>query len=114
MYSQLSLSEQRHSVNPYCRAFPTDVSCTVPNVGAAGGEQNHNGLCILSQNIINEKMYLVIWIWLVLLMMISLPYMLFRISTVLFENVRFALIMSSGTNTHIFHMANFVIINVWT
>jgi hypothetical protein len=27
-------------------------------VGAAGGEQNHNGLCILSQNIINEKMYL--------------------------------------------------------
>jgi hypothetical protein len=30
--------------------------------------------------------------------MISLPYMLFRISTVLFENVRFALIMSSGTH----------------
>ena len=55
MYSQMTLEEQRKNVNPFCRAFPTDVSCTVPNVGAAGGEQNHNGLCILSQNIINEK-----------------------------------------------------------
>ncbi len=59
MYTQMTLEEQRRTVNPFCRAFPTDVSCTVPNVGAAGGEQNHNGLCILSQNIINEKMYLV-------------------------------------------------------
>jgi hypothetical protein len=39
MYTQLSASEQRQTVNPFCRAFPTDVSCTVPNVGAAGGEQ---------------------------------------------------------------------------
>ena len=44
----------------------------------------------------NDKMYLVIWIWLVLLMLISLPYILFRISTVLFDNVRFALLMGSG------------------
>lgn len=101
MYSQMSLVEQRQNVNPFCRAFPTDVSCTVPNVGAGGGEQNHNGLCILSQNIINEKMYLVIWIWLVLLMLISLPYIFFRISTMFFENVRFALIMSSGKHDRI-------------
>ena len=44
-----------------CAVFPTEVSCTVPNIGAAGGEQNHNGLCVLSQNIINEKIYLIIW-----------------------------------------------------
>ena len=65
------------------QVFPTEVSCTVPNVGAAGGEQNHNGLCILSQNIINEKMYLVIWVWMVTLIIVVLPYILFRISTVL-------------------------------
>jgi hypothetical protein len=35
------------------------VSCTVPNIGAGGGKQDSNGLCILSQNIINEKLYLV-------------------------------------------------------
>ena len=57
-------------INPFCQVVPTEVSCTVPNIGAAGGEQNHNGLCILSQNIINEKMYLVIWFWLVLLMIL--------------------------------------------
>ncbi len=48
-------------VSPFCSTFPTEVSCTVPNIGAAGLEQNHNGLCILSQNIINEKIYLIIW-----------------------------------------------------
>ena len=49
--------------NPMCAAFPTEVgnhqdcwsnfstevSCNVPNIGAAGGAQNHNGLCELTQ-----------------------------------------------------------------
>ena len=29
--------------------FPTEVSCNIPNVGAAGNEQAHNGLCVLTQ-----------------------------------------------------------------
>jgi hypothetical protein len=63
-------AEQKVVINPFCKVFPTEVSCTVPNIGAAGGEQNHNGLCILSQNIINEKMYLAIWFWLIILMIL--------------------------------------------
>jgi len=35
--------------NPMCAVFPTEVSCTVPSVGAAGGEAFSNGLCILTQ-----------------------------------------------------------------
>ena len=57
-FLNIFLTEQKNQINPFCAVFPTEVSCTIPNVGAAGGEQNHNGLCILSQNIINEKMYL--------------------------------------------------------
>ena len=49
--------------NPMCAVFPTVTSCDIPNVGAAGGEQIHNGLCVLTQNIINEKIYLVLWFW---------------------------------------------------
>ncbi len=48
-------------VSPFCSTFPTEVSCTVPNIGAAGLEQHHNGMCVLSQNILNEKIYLIIW-----------------------------------------------------
>ena len=35
--------------NPLCAVFPTEVSCNIPNVGAAGNEQAHNGLCVLTQ-----------------------------------------------------------------
>ena len=59
-YATLTATEQKAEINPLCQAFPTEVSCTVPNIGAAGGEQSHNGLCVLSQNIINNKMYLII------------------------------------------------------
>ena len=67
----LSRAEQKVVVSPFCAVFPTEVSCTVPNIGAAGGEQNHNGLCVLSQNIINEKIYLVIWWYLVFVIIVS-------------------------------------------
>ena len=41
-------------LNPMCNIFPTVVSCDLKTIGTSGGEQNWNGLCILSQNIINQ------------------------------------------------------------
>ena len=80
-------------INPMCKAFPTEVSCSLPNVGAAGGEQIHNGICVLSQNIINEKMYLAIWFWLVLLIIISPLCIFYRIMTLFFDGFRTALLI---------------------
>ena len=42
----------------YKSAKYAQISCDVPAMGAASGYQIHNGLCVLSQNVINEKMYL--------------------------------------------------------
>ncbi|QQP58449.1 Innexin [Caligus rogercresseyi] len=36
-YWLLSRDVRENSVNPFCQAFPTEVSCTVPNIGAGGG-----------------------------------------------------------------------------
>ena len=99
-YYMLTPEEQKIAVNPLCEAFPTEVSCDVPNVGAAGGTQNANGLCILSQNIINEKMYLFIWFYMVLLIFISVPYFMFRICTCFFDYVRYALLISKCGRTN--------------
>jgi len=78
--------------NPMCAAFPTEVSCNVPNIGAAGGAQNHNGLCELTQNIINGKIYLVLWFWYAFLVPVSFIFGFYRLFTILCYTIRFNLL----------------------
>ena len=92
-YGRLSHAEREVAVDPFCSTFPLEVSCTVPNVGAAGGEQNHNGLCVLSQNVINEKMYLAVWFWTVFLVFVIPLFLIYRTLTLLFRCVRAGLLM---------------------
>merc|ERR1719370_2226129 len=81
--------------NPLCAVFPTEVSCNIPNVGAAGNEQAHNGLCVLTQNIINEKIYLGLWFWFVFMGITSTIFTFYRISTIFFDKLRFMLIFKT-------------------
>jgi len=99
-YYQMSVPERKHQINPMCAVFPTEVSCTVPNIGAAGGEQNHNGLCVLSQNIINEKIYLIIWWYLSVLVILSVVFTCYRLCTLFFDQLRFALIYAKIANKY--------------
>merc|ERR1719244_2172075 len=78
--------------NPMCAVFPTEVSCSIPNVGAAGDAQSHNGLCVLTQNIINEKIYLVLWFWYAFLIPYSVLSLFYRVFTLFFDSIRFGLI----------------------
>ena len=77
-----------------CAAFPTEVSCNIPYIGAAGGKAISNGLCVLTQNNINEKLYLVFWFWFVFMFVVSVFAITYRLITILSEDVRFYLIYS--------------------
>ena len=68
-------------------------SCTLPTIGAAGGTQEQNGLCILSQNIINQKMYLVLWFWMTFLIILTPICLIYRLVTIFFDCFRSALLM---------------------
>merc|ERR1719500_354291 len=81
--------------NPLCSVFPTEVSCNIPNVGAAGNEQAHNGLCVLTQNIINEKIYLFLWFWFMFLFCVSIFFVFYRICTLFFDKLRFQLLFKT-------------------
>ena len=50
--------------NPMCNTFPTIVACKFKYTGPGGGLTDYNSYCILSQNIINDKIYLALWFWL--------------------------------------------------
>ena len=84
-YYLLPKDEAKYERDPFCSTFPTVVRCDYQDVGAAGGKQNHDGLCILSQNIINQKVYLVLWFWYNLLFIISSAHLMFRVSTMFLQ-----------------------------
>jgi len=91
-YYSHPFSERKHLRNPVCSTFPTVTSCNIPNVGAGGGDQTHNGLCVLTQNIINEKIYLILWWWYAILAPLSVLFISYRIITIFFNGIRFGLI----------------------
>ena len=88
-YYSLSKRERMGSTNPFCAAFPKEVSCDMPTVGASGREQWHNGLCVLSQNVINEKIYLALWFYLVFTMFCCCVFWFYRVSTLYFPAFRY-------------------------
>ena len=47
--------------DPFNLIFPKMTKCILNTYGPSGTIQNHDGLCILPINIMNEKMFLIIW-----------------------------------------------------
>jgi len=53
--------------DPMTRVFPRLTKCIYKKFGASGSIQTHDALCLLPINVINEKIYVFLWFWLVLL-----------------------------------------------
>jgi len=79
--------------NPLCTVFPTVTSCTFHSVGTGAGEQKFNSLCILSLNIVNEKVYLILWFWFFSLLLLSGLQLLARLATMAIPPLRLGLII---------------------
>ena len=104
-YNGMSYGQQQVSTNPLCNTFPLEVSCSVPNFGAGGGIQELNGMCVLTQNIINQKMYLVIWFYMVFLISILPVCIFYRVLTLFFDYFRSALLI--GKEVIFFYFSQF-------
>ena len=65
-------SDTENLTNPMCSVFPTITSC-VYHTGAVTGDKpgKHSLLCFLGQNVVNEKIYLGLWFWLIFLFFAS-------------------------------------------
>ena len=58
-------------VPPQERLFPLLAKCSIHNIGSSGSTQTQDALCLLTVNLINQKVFLVIWLWLALLLATS-------------------------------------------
>ena len=46
-----------------CEVFPKVATCMFVNYGRAGGSNEQNAICIINLNMINDKVFAIIWFW---------------------------------------------------
>jgi len=68
--------------NPMCEVFPTEISCIINTGADTGGYDQRNFLCILTNNLLNQRYFFVLWLWWAFLLLFSLLGLVFRLATI--------------------------------
>ncbi|RWS28271.1 Innexin inx2-like protein [Leptotrombidium deliense] len=79
-------SESTHSSkfrDPLMKIFPRQVKCTFEKYGFSGTLEKIDSLCLLPQNAVNEKIFLILWVWYVFLLIIATFVLITRATYVL-------------------------------
>eukprot|EP00094_Tigriopus_californicus_P008845 TCALIF_08526-PA protein Name:"Similar to inx2 Innexin inx2 (Schistocerca americana)" AED:0.58 eAED:0.58 QI:0/-1/0/1/-1/1/1/0/266 len=89
-YFSLPYEEQRLAgvVDPMCEIFPKQVGCYYSRYGLGGGKDSRHGMCVLGLNMINDKVFLLIWLWDYFIIFIGIIRLVTRGSQVCSANVR--------------------------
>lgn len=80
--------DQEDRIDPMIYVFPRMTKCTFHKFGTSGNIEKHDALCILPLNIVNEKIYIFIWFWLLFLGFLSSLVIVYRIVIVFSPYIR--------------------------
>jgi len=94
--------------DPMCNAFPTLVSCSFLKPSVTGNLDSISTMCILSQNIINEKIYLFLWFWYVLLFALSALLIFYRMALIFIPGLRMTLLQLKFKRNAFSKVTNFL------
>ncbi|XP_037871916.1 innexin inx7 [Bombyx mori] len=75
----LETKDWSHIVDPLELVFPKVTKCIFHKYGPSGSIQQHDALCVMALNIIHEKIYTVLWFWLLFLFIVSLLAVIWRV-----------------------------------
>lgn len=96
MFSEM-LPENR--IDPMARVFPKVTKCTFQNYGPSGTVQSIDGLCVLPLNIVNEKIFVFIWFWFLIVAAVSAVNLLYRVLVIVVPHLRVFLMKSNSRLT---------------
>ena len=100
-----SETDQMDRVDPMIKVFPRMTKCTFHRYGSSGDVQKHDALCILPLNIINEKIYIFLWFWFILVAIVSGIILVYRVAIIFFPHLRYRALRSRARFTDRFHLA---------
>jgi hypothetical protein len=79
---------QDDRIDPMVYVFPRVTKCIFHKYGASGTIQKHDSLCILPLNIVNEKTYIFIWFWYLILVAMLCGLLIYRLLIIFVPSVR--------------------------
>jgi hypothetical protein len=100
-----SETDQEFRVDPMIKVFPRMTKCTFHRYGSSGDVQKHDALCILPLNIINEKIYIFLWFWFILLAVVTGLILVYRVAIIFFPHLRYRALKTRARFTDRFHIA---------
>jgi len=68
--------------DPMCELFPTEVACTLRYGATTGALDRSNFLCILGNNLFNQKYFFVLWLWWAFLLLFSALGVVYRVARI--------------------------------
>ena len=71
--------DQEDRIDPMVYIFPRMTKCTFHKFGSSGEIEKHDALCILPLNIFNEKIYIFLWFWMLILSGLTLLVVIYRV-----------------------------------
>ncbi|XP_050308386.1 innexin shaking-B isoform X1 [Anthonomus grandis grandis] len=81
-------ADQEDRIDPMIQIFPRMTKCTFRKYGASGDEEKHDALCILPLNVVNEKIYVFLWFWFIILAILTLMTVIYRIIIIFSPRMR--------------------------
>lgn len=88
IYGISVLNSKMLNHNAFSTLFPKVTNCKYYNYGPSGSIQVQDFLCILPLNVLNEKLFFVLWFWLIFLVIFSFMIIIYRLLLVVIPKFR--------------------------
>ncbi|XP_076266620.1 innexin 3 [Rhynchophorus ferrugineus] len=85
---RFSNMDQENRTDPMIAVFPRVTKCTFHKFGPSGSIQHHDALCLLALNILNEKIYIFLWFWFIILAILSGLAIVYSAAVILLPSTR--------------------------
>lgn len=73
-----SEAPQEQRIDPMVYVFPRVTKCIFHKYGPSGSIVKTDSLCLLPLNIVNEKTYIFIWFWYIILLVMLVGLVIYR------------------------------------
>lgn len=86
--------------DPMIDVFPRVTKCHFSKYGHSGTIERHDTMCILALNIINEKIYVIMWFWFIILAVITSLYLIYALAVISVPSMRMHMLERNSKSDH--------------